>query len=119
MEALIAKNENFETVGFEVKNENEVIFKWGVAPLVDFYYVKSISVNKNMNIIFELVALEKALRTYSKFTSMFFDVARTNSKVEEILMKGEEGFEGFNFKEVDEKKQNIERRIKDIICKLH
>ena len=116
MEALIAKNENFETVGFEVKNENEVIFKWGVAPLVDFYYVKSIRVKENMNIIFELVALEKALRTYSKFTSMFFDVARTNSKVEEILMKGEEGF---NFKEVDQQIQNIERRIKDIICKLH
>lgn len=116
MEALIAKNENFETVGFEVKNENEAIFKWGVTPLVDFYYVKPIRVKENMNIIFELVALEKALRTYSKFESMFFDVARTNSKVEEILMKGEEGF---NFKEVDEQIQNIERRIKDIICKLH
>jgi len=42
MKATIVKNNDFETVGFEVKANGQTIYSWGIAPIPSMYYIKEV-----------------------------------------------------------------------------
>ena len=72
MKATIVKNDNFETIGFEVRAENtdnDVIFAWGISPS-PMYYVKSVINSELEFIVSELIKLSNTLLTFFLFSSV-------------------------------------------------
>lgn len=61
MKALIAKNENFETVGFEVTANGSRIISWGIHPDTAFNFVKEANTKEYITEIFALVRLQQEL----------------------------------------------------------
>lgn len=106
MKAIIAKNNDFETVGFEVSNSGEVIFRWGVAPLATFHFVKEISCNDWMSEIFQLVRLQERINEQFDFTRNFFRCLEESNKLEEAP---------YNLSSVDAKQKRNAEKMENII----
>ena len=106
MKATIVKNDNFKTVGFEVKNENNTVFSWGISPN-GMYFVKDVSFSTWANDIFELVSMNAVLREQSNFISKAFDHV-ISKNVSDVRLKD-------NKAEIEETKKKIEAIISKII----
>lgn len=106
MKATIVKNDKFETVGFEVKNENNTVFSWGISPN-GMYFVKDVSFSTWANDIFELVSLNAVLREQSNFISKAFDHV-ISKNVSDVRLKD-------NKAEIEATKKKIEAIISKII----
>lgn len=112
MKATIVKNDNFETIGFEVRTENtsnDVIFAWGISPS-PMYYVKSV-INEELEfIVFELVKLQSKHDTLQNFKSLFFgvidDTEKANGKIP------------YNMKSIKDQIKQIENAMKGYIDSL-
>lgn len=106
MKATIVKNDNFKTVGFEFGTENNVMYKWGVAPIKYLYFVKEIDANKYLTLIFELIEIRAQLGVHRRFASTFFDIAEKS---------GIDCKKGVKFSEIDDKIKKLEQRTENII----
>lgn len=108
MKAIIVKNNDFKTVGFEVTASGKTLFSWGVAP-VSMYFCKEINCNDWMTEIFELVRLSAVICEQSSFTSKFFRCLEESDKLEEVP---------YNLGFVDEKKKRNIEKMENIIMAI-
>lgn len=110
MKAIIVKNDDFETVGFEVQTrEGNTFYRWGISPH-SMVFTKQIDADRYMMDIHELIQLEKELQMLDSFVSTFFDIAKAN----DLLKKGK----GVKMQVLDEKKEQVKKRINQIISKF-
>lgn len=112
MKATIVKNDNFETIGFEVRAENtdnDVIFAWGISPS-PMYYVKSVINSELEFIVSELIKLQSKRYTLKNFSSLFFgviaDTEDANSKI------------AYNMKSIEDQIKQVENAMKAYIDSL-
>ena len=83
MKATVVKNNQFETIGFEVTANSKTLFSWGVAPVMQLHFVKEVSTDDWMTEIFELVKLEAKLSEEKNFSRKFFDLAFSENMIKE------------------------------------
>ena len=109
MKAVIVKNDQFETIGFEVTEDNKRIFSWGIAPQ-PWNFTKEIDEKKHFESIILLLTLEARISERAMFFSNMMDVL-TESK---IKINGN----GYKMKGFDIKTQLMQEKITTIINKL-
>jgi hypothetical protein len=74
MKTTIVKNNDFKTIGIEVTQNNKTVLNWGVAPLIQFHFVKEVSMNDYGVKIIELIKINERLSLLGfEFTKMFFE----------------------------------------------
>lgn len=83
MKAVVVKNNQFETIGFEVTANSKTLFSWGVAPVMQLHFVKEVSTDDWMTEIFELVKLEAKLSEEKNFARKFFDLAFSENMIKD------------------------------------
>ena len=111
MKAIIVKNNEFQTIGFEVTDSAKTLFSWGISPSSPLYWTKTVNVNDWMTEIFELVRLEAQIIEANQFVRDFFTVASAN----ELLKEGKSvKFEG-NQNRIARLGSKMENIIKNII----
>jgi len=111
MKARIVKNNQFETIGFEVTANGKTLFSWGVAPVMQLYFVKEVNANDWMTEIFELVRLEAKLSEEKNFSRKFFDLAFS----ENMIKDGKSICFGESKNRITKLEKSIENIIKNII----
>lgn len=109
MKAVIVKNDQFETIGFEVTESNTTIFNWGIAAQ-PWNFKKEIDTEKYFESILELIRLEARLSERDKFFHEMVEVL-------ELSKFKPHGFK-FNMQGYQVKTQLLKERITTIINKL-
>lgn len=112
MKARIAKNDKFETVGFQIESNGQRVFNWGLHADPNFYFVKEVNVKDWETDLINLIRLEERKVELGHFMSSFFSVITKNKRVFDLCNKESLGF---NFKDIDDEIEQIDRRIKNII----
>jgi hypothetical protein len=110
MKAIIAKDNQFNTIGFQVVTDaesNNVIFTWGVTPNVAFNFVKEIKVDEKE--IISLVVKQTKLQGLETFHMRFFDVCIKNQCLKKA--KDGKGSMPVNFEEIDNEISQLKREI--------
>ena len=110
MKAIIAKDNQFNTIGFQVVTDaesNNVIFTWGITPNVAFNFVKEIKVDDKE--IISLVVMKTRLQDLERFDSRFFDICIKNQCLKKA--KDGKGSVAVNFKEIDDEIAQLKREI--------
>jgi hypothetical protein len=107
MKAIIVKDNDFKTIGFEVTASAKTLFKWGISPSSPSYWTKEINVNDWMTEIFALVRLDAELGELLEFKRKFFELAGDSGMIEEGR--------GVNFEKHDEKVKREIEMIANII----
>ena len=111
MKAIVVKNNQFETIGFEVISNGRTLFSWGISSTLKTNFQKEINVNDWMVQIFDLVRLQATLEEQERETGNFFKVGHENK----VLVEGI----GYNIifyqKQIEESKRKIENIVKNII----
>lgn len=107
MKAVIVKNNQFETIGFEVTANAKTLFSWGIAPVVSMYFIKEVNVNDWMPEIFKLVRIQSTIQEKGRFESKFFSTAKEN----DILEDGK----GINFSAEQKEKEVLQNQLEKII----
>jgi hypothetical protein len=110
MKAIIAKDNQFNTIGFQVVTDaesNNVIFTWGITPNVAFNFVKEIKVDEKE--IISLVVKQTKLQDLERFHMRFFDVCIKN----QCLKKSKDGKGSIpvNFSDIDDEISQLKREI--------
>jgi hypothetical protein len=112
MKAIIIKNNDFETIGFEVTGSGKTLFSWGISPLLKSNFQKEINVNDWITEIFELVRLEAILREQGNFVNDFFRIASGQHLLKDI----DKGADFSEHKQLmSDTRNKIENIIKNII----
>lgn len=111
MKAIIVKNNNFETIGFEVKASGRTLFSWGISSELKSNYLKEIEINEWMTEIFELVRNETRISEEQQFVSRFFEIASAQG----LLKKGQPVNFSKRYEEIERLKRKRENIIKSII----
>lgn len=111
MTALIVKNDDFKTIGLEVKNEKHCLFSWGISPLNKSNFIKEILADKWTEEIVQLIRIEREIQVQENFIHDFFEVARKNK-----LLKKDQSV---NFKEYEEGIEFNKRKLIQIINKIN
>lgn len=103
MKAIIVKDDNFKTVGFEVTEKEERVFAWGISPN-PMAFTKEVYLANYLLDIFKLVKLNAKLEEQEHFVSNFFNhsIDKKNARCSD------------NKREIDETKDEIERIIQGI-----
>lgn len=83
MKAIIVKNNNFETIGFEVTGSGTTLFRWGISPQLKSNFQKEIDVNDWMTQIFELIRIETKIREEDEFPRRWFEIAYDQKLIKE------------------------------------
>lgn len=109
MKAIIVKNNDFKTVGFEVTASGKTLFSWGVAP-VSMYFCKEINCNDWMTEIFELVNLKAKISEQDSFPRNFFQCLENSITMEDGV--------GYDLGYVDEKKKRNIEKMENIIMAI-
>lgn len=115
MKAIVVKNDDFKTIGFEVTTTTgERVFSWGISAHSNVW-TKEVSFEKNAEAIFELKALGVRLAERESFVTDWFDVVLENNINEKMQKAGIEGikFEK-NKKQIEQLEKQIERLINTI-----
>lgn len=107
MKAIVIKNNNFETIGFEVTAAGKTIFTWGVSSYLKSNFQKEIDVNDWMTDIFELIRIETRISVERQFMSKWFEIAHGNK----LLKEGK----AVDFKEHQEYLKSLESRLENIV----
>lgn len=113
MKATIVKNDDFETVGFEVTVNGKRVFGWGISPQNPIYWTKPVCVENWYTEIFALVALQAKRNEQCDFVSDFFETAQSNPEIKKILENS-----GVNMTKHDEKCKRTEEKMLNIIKKI-
>ncbi|MEI6752336.1 MAG: hypothetical protein WCK78_04135 [Paludibacter sp.] len=111
MKAIVVKNNDFQTIGFEVVSNAKTLFSWGISTALKSNFQKEVDTTVWMPQIFDLVKLEGILQEQREFCREFFNVAEKNK-----LLKEGKGVDLGDYKmriEITERK--IENIIKNII----
>lgn len=109
MEATIVKNDDFQTVGFEIKGKDgNREFYWGITPN-SLYYTKSIKLTEEQFATF--IRLSTQLNELKKFQSRFFSIIRINESVTALDTT-------FNFQDIVRDIENLEKRLELMINSL-
>lgn len=106
MKAVVVKNNDFKTVGFEVTSGDHTIFLWGVAPCSALYFQKEVDVNKYMADITRLIKLETMMNCFLGFKRNFFQVLEDS---------GVNKHNGYNLSSIDNEIDNIALKMDNII----
>lgn len=83
MKAIVVKNNEFQTIGFEVTASAKTLFSWGVSPSSPLYWTKPVNVDDWMTEIFELVRIKAQISEAKNFVHDFFEVAKINGLIED------------------------------------
>jgi hypothetical protein len=110
MRAILVKNANFETIGFEVKSNGLTIYSWGIASELKSNWQKEINVNDWMPQICKLIELQGILQVRNNATRDFFEVAEMNG----LLKAGQAIKIKFYEELLNRTTQTIENIIKNI-----
>lgn len=111
MKALIAKNENFETVGFEVTANGSRIISWGIYPDTAFNFVKEANTKEYITEIFALVRLQQELRDEENLFRACFEAIQDSEDLK--------GFDGaVNFSKNKERIASLKSQIANIIANI-
>ena len=109
MEATIVKNDDFQTVGFEIKGKDgNREFYWGITPN-SLYYTKSIKLTEEQ--FAKFIRLSTQLNELKKFQSRFFSIIRINESVSALDT-------AFNFQDIVRDIENLEKRLELMINSL-
>ena len=108
MEATIVKNDDFQTVGFEIKGKDGREFYWGITPN-SLYYTKSIKLTEEQ--FAKFIRLSTQLNELKKFQSRFFSIIRINESVTALDT-------AFNFQDIVRDIENLEKRLELMINSL-
>ena len=109
MEATIVKNDDFQTVGFEIKGKDgNREFYWGITPN-SLYYIKSIKLTEEQFATF--IRLSTQLNELKKFQSRFFSIIQLNESVMALET-------AFNFQDIVRDIENLEKRLELMINSL-
>lgn len=109
MEATIVKNDDFQTVGFEIKGEDgKREFYWGITPN-SLYYTKSVSLTDEQFASF--IRISTQLNELRKFQSRFFSIIQLNESVMALET-------AFNFQDIVKDIENLEKRLELMINSL-
>lgn len=109
MEATIVKNDDFQTVGFEIKGKDgKREFYWGITPN-SLYYIKSIKLTEEQFATF--IRLSTQLNELKKFQSRFFSIIQLNESVMALET-------AFNFQDIVRDIENLEKRLELMINSL-
>ena len=115
MKARIAKNDNFETVGFQIESNGQRVFNWGCQADTSFYFVKEVNVKDGETDLINLIRLDKKKTELSHFMSSFLSIISKNQRVFDLCNKESLGF---NFRDIEDQIEQIDRKIKYIIDKV-
>lgn len=109
MEATIVKNDDFQTVGFEIKGKDgKREFYWGITPN-SLYYTKSIKLTEEQFATF--IRLSTQLNELKKFQSRFFSIIQLNESVTALDT-------AFNFQDIVRDIESLEKRLELMINSL-
>lgn len=106
MKATIVKNNEFETIGFEVMQGQSLLYSWGIAPQPT-NFTKEVSVKDWSREIFQLIKLNGILESQRQFKSAFFKIAEMNG----LLEQGQ----AVNMQVINERIGETEQRVINII----
>lgn len=109
MKAIIVKNDNFETIGFQVSIESTTVFNWGISAS-SFYFCKEVSAKKYCTTIFELVKMQTKLHELKNFMSRFFQCVKDSKDANKDC--------GYNLGSIDEEIKQLEARIQRTINEI-
>lgn len=108
MKAIIIKNENFETIGLEVYEENYNVFNWGVSSYLKSNFQKEVNIAKDLvPKVFEMILLKEEIRIGERFNSTWFEVAMLNK----LYKPGT----GVDFKEQNAKLESLKNKLEKMI----
>lgn len=111
MKAILVKNDEFETIGFTVRDKgNNALFQWRISDTLTTNYRKELNVEENLEKIFKLVKLQGKKEEAANAVSRFFDVATLNN----IIAPGK----GINCKLYEKNIENLDREMEKIIKNL-
>jgi len=111
MKAIIVKNNEFETIGFEVSSNSKTLFCWGISSYLKSNFQKEIDTKKWMAEIFELVALQNRIDELRDFSKNVFFVLSDNNMLEEGTK--------INFRKSEEYRSSLVKRMEKIINSLN
>lgn len=117
MKAIIVKDNDFQTIGFEVTSKAEnglrgetILFSWGISSTLKSNFQKEVNVNNWLVQIFDLVKLKGVLQEQEEGVREFFSVAGKNK-----LIKDGQGVDVNDYKQrVEITKMKIEKIVKSI-----
>ena len=81
MKAIIVKNDNFETIGFEVsikKDGEKRVYHWGISPN-PMYYTKQVRLTEDQ--LVNIIRLAAQIHEVKQFHERFWDIVVSNDKV--------------------------------------
>jgi len=107
MKAIIVKNNNFETIGFEVKASGRTLFSWGISPELKSNFQKEVDVNDWMASIFELIRVEVQISEGRRFVNRWFEIAAKQGFVKQG--------QGVNFDVSEARLVELTQRMENII----
>lgn len=110
MKAIIVKNNEFQTIGFEVTGSGKTLFQWGISPINKSNFQKEIDVNDWIDEIFTLVKLQGIISEQEDFIRNFFKIASG----QHLLKKDQ----GVNFKEFGEELKRNKDKMENIIINI-
>lgn len=108
MKAIVVKNNEFQTIGFEITGSAKILFQWGISPMNKNNFQKEIDTNDWITEIFTLVKLQGTISEQREFIRNFFKVASGQH-----LLKDPN--KGANFKEFEEELKRNEEKMENII----
>ena len=113
MKAIVVKNEDFQTIGFEVTIDNKSIYSWGISPTLKWHWQKEVDTKNHLtvNAIFELIRLDAVLNEQENAYRLFFAVAEENNLIETGKPVNCEKYN----ERVEATKARIEKIIKNIV----
>lgn len=107
MKAILVKNNNFETVGFEVKHSGRTLFSWGISPELKSNFQKEVDVDDWLPSIIELIKIEALISEEGSFVNRWFEIATKQGFVEQD--------QGVNFKTSEERLVGLTQKMENII----
>ncbi len=111
MKATIAKNEKFETVGFEVVANGRTVFSWGVHPDRMFNFVKDVNAQDWLTDIFTLVEINRDIRNEEEFVMHFFEAAADSEHLKNNNAP-------VNFSKSQKRIESLKARMQNIIANI-
>ena len=109
MKTIICKNNDFKTVGLEITANARRVYAWGISPSSPFVWTKEVTTSEWITQIAELIAIQEALNIFENMVSLWFSIAKNNPSVH--IDEGQ----GVNFKEIDEKINQLKDKRQAIV----
>ena len=107
MKAIVVKDDDFKTIGFEVKQGEHTLYSWGISSQLKSNFQKEVDAKVWIDEIFKLVKLQGVIEEKRNFTRQFFQVAEENGYI-----KKEQSVKGIKS---DDEIEYLQKRIENIV----